>query len=200
MSVQRYVDTGFWDDAWVETIQPLERYLYLYLITNPLTNIAGVYKITLRRIHNDTGLEIPEIERILALFAKAGKAYLHGEYIVLPAWPKHQRLESRKTIKLGIDRIIESLDAELLTFLGQVGYRYDTPRIPLSHRETPLSYPYPTSYSDSDSDSDTDTDTDSDSDRKTSPELSTSGEEGKRVVEEALESGRITIDQTAEEF
>ena len=83
MSVQRYVDTGFWDDAWVETIQPLERYLYLYLITNPLTNIAGVYKITLRRIHNDTGLEIPEIERILALFAKAGKAYLHGEYIVL---------------------------------------------------------------------------------------------------------------------
>ena len=39
MSVQRYVDTGFWEDAWVETITPLERYLYLYLITNPLTNI-----------------------------------------------------------------------------------------------------------------------------------------------------------------
>ena len=39
----RYIKTKFWDDSYIIELNPHEKLLFLYLITNPLTNIAGVY-------------------------------------------------------------------------------------------------------------------------------------------------------------
>ena len=199
MSVQRFVDTGFWEDQWVETLAPLEKYLYLYLITNPLTNIAGVYKITLKRIAYDTGLQPEAITEILARFEAAKKAYLHGEYIVLPAWPKHQRLDGRSKLKVGVDKVLDGLDMEMLKFLGVVGYRYDTPKIPIPHGypmdTLSIPYGYPSSYSDPDTDSDTDTDPDPDA--KGGPELSTS-DKGRELVLAAFPNLREGLEDEPE--
>lgn len=121
--MKRYISTSFWDDEWVMSLDFAEKGLYLYLLTNSLTNIAGVYKLPKKRIIFDTGLEEKQVEKIMQKFEDDGKAYRHGEYIVLPAWPHHQKC-ANANIQKGISRILKDLDHELIEFLAQVGYRY----------------------------------------------------------------------------
>lgn len=121
--MKRYISTTFWDDEWVQSLDFTQKGLYLYLLTNSLTNIAGVYKLSERRIIFDTGLEKSVIEKTMQKFEDDGKAYRHGEYIVLPAWPHHQKC-ANANIQKGISRILKDLDHELIEFLAQVGYRY----------------------------------------------------------------------------
>lgn len=121
--MKRYISTSFWDDEWVMSLDFAEKGLYLYLLTNSLTNIAGVYKLPKKRIIFDTGLEEKQVEKIMQKFEDDGKAYRHGEYIVLPAWPHHQKC-ANSNIQKGISRILKDLDHELIEFLAQVGYRY----------------------------------------------------------------------------
>jgi len=168
MATQRYISTSFWDDEWIQTLDPSEKLLYLYLMTNPLTNIAGVYKLTIRRICFDTGFNADTAGHILGKFKKAGKAYLHGEYIILPSWPKHQKADQRSKIKEGIDAIIEKLPKDLVAYMISIRYRYLIE-----------GYTYPPNYLDIDSDSEIDTDSECDKDtpqaataQKTSKELS----------------------------
>ncbi len=121
--MKRYVSTSFWDDEWVQTLTFTEKGLYLYLLTNPLTNIAGVYKLPLRRIVFDTGLSDEDVEKIMSKFELAGKAYRHCGFVVLPSWPYHQKCQN-SNIQKGIHRILKTLDAGLISFLADVGYRY----------------------------------------------------------------------------
>ena len=169
MATQRYISTSFWDDEWIQTLEPLEKFLYLYLMTNSLTNIAGVYKITIRRICFDTGLNTSTIEQILSKFQKAGKAFLYEEYMILPSWPQHQKAEERSKIKLGIDAILKVLPIEIVNYMVSIGYRY--------HIE---GYAYPSNYSDIDSDSDSDIDSDIDSDSEGGTEPSLNGKKAKK--------------------
>ena len=125
MSTQRYISTSFWDDEWVQSLNLTEKAIYLYLLTNTLTNIAGVYKITDKRIVFDTGLSENKLKEILDKFEKAKKAYRKDEYIILPNWTKHQKWETHTKIKEGIDNILSKLSVDLLIFLKEINYCYE---------------------------------------------------------------------------
>ena len=73
--MQRYIDTCFWDDEFIVGLDPSEKLMYMYLMTNPLTTIAGVYKITLRRICFDTGFNETTVNYILQKFEAAKKVF-----------------------------------------------------------------------------------------------------------------------------
>lgn len=157
MSVQRYISTSFWDDEWITELDPSEKLLYLYFMTNPLTNIAGVYPITLKRISFDTGFNKDTIERIIARFERDKKAYYRHGLAILPSWPKHQQWEKRSKIKEGIDAILKSLEKHVIILLKSIGYRYPIDTLSIS-------YGYGRNYSDPDPDPEFDTDTDTDTD------------------------------------
>lgn len=146
MAVQRYISTSFWDDEWVQSVEPYERYLYLYLLTNPLTNLAGVYKIMDRRISFDTGIPQEKVAAAMERFAKAGKAVRIGEYIVIPHWPNHQQTGSFR-VKLGLERILMALPEEVLVRLPSMGYAYPVEGLckvlgyPIDTISTPYRYP-----------------------------------------------------------
>ena len=123
-SKNRYISTGFWDDAWVQSLDPSEKFVYLYLLTNPLTNIAGIYEITIRRIVFDTGYNSDTILHILDKFEKAGKVCAKDDLIVLVNWPKHQKVSENDNNRKGIDDILMSLDDEKLLFVIRSGYKY----------------------------------------------------------------------------
>ena len=125
MATQRYVSTSFWDDEWIQTLDPSEKLMYLYLMTNPLTTIAGVYKITKRRISFDTGFTLDTVGHILGKFEKVCKVYNIGEYIILPSWPKHQKWHESVKVRSGIDRVLAQLPDEVLGLLVRINYEYD---------------------------------------------------------------------------
>ena len=124
MATQRYVSTSFWDDEWVQCLDPSEKLLFLYLMTNPLTNIAGIYKITIRRMCFDTGFNADTVGHILSKFEKAGKAFLFEGWMILPNWPKYQKIGKDDNNKKGIDAILKSLPEKVLQFVIQHGYSY----------------------------------------------------------------------------
>jgi hypothetical protein len=115
MAKQRIVNTRFWDDSYVIRLEPNEKLLFLYLLTNPLTNIAGVYELPQRRIVYDTGLDTSTVERALMKLERDGKAIVSGDWIAIVNFIRHQslnpkvlqgiRLELQKAPKELVDRL-----------------------------------------------------------------------------------------------
>lgn len=173
MANQRYISTSFWDDEWIQSLDPSEKLLYLYLMTNPLTNIAGVYKITERRISFDTGFNLDTIRHIFAKFQKSGKVFRYKEYIAIPSWPKHQRWEKSSKTRVGIDIVLASLEPEVVKFLVEIRYRYPINEVLIPHTspidDPSIPHSSPSNYLDSDSNSDFDLD--SDTTRSVCPEV-----------------------------
>jgi len=93
MQKLRSVNTKFWDDPFTANLTTEEKLLFLYLLTNPLTNILGIYEITLRRISYDTGIKPEKAENILVTnFMEKGKAIWSKNYLILPNFLKNQNL------------------------------------------------------------------------------------------------------------
>ena len=75
MSKKRYIDTRFWDDEYVIGLNCSEKLLFLYLLTNPITDICGIYEIHLRRIAFDTDIDKKNVLKILEKFARERKVF-----------------------------------------------------------------------------------------------------------------------------
>lgn len=91
MSKLRSINTGFWTDPWVESLAPDEKLLFIYLFTNPLTNMLGIYECSKRKASFETGIELKRLEIILKGFEGLGKVKIIENYIILTNYIKHQR-------------------------------------------------------------------------------------------------------------
>lgn len=113
MATLRSVNTRFWEDPWVEDLDPSEKLLFLYLLTNKYANLAGIYEITVKRISFETGLDQETIRKGLERFAKDNKAYfVEDNYMFLPNWLKNQNLNSN--MKKGVLTIFAQLPKSVL--------------------------------------------------------------------------------------
>ena len=105
MSKKRYVNTSFWRDDYVSNLDPSEKLLFLYFLTNPDTNISGIYQIPVNIIVADTGFNREMVWKIIERFAKDGKIkYQHG-WIAIKNFIKNQNEKSPQVIK-GIENEI----------------------------------------------------------------------------------------------
>jgi len=128
MAKHRYINTHFWKDNYIINLDPTEKLIYLYLLTNPLTNIAGIYEINIKEIANDTGIIKEIIDTILKRFERDNKLKYCGGYIIIKNHLKHQDFKSPK-IQSGIADIINSLPSEIHDLSIPYVYGMDT----LSH-------------------------------------------------------------------
>lgn len=107
MSKQRLISTAFWKDTYIADLDPTEKLLFLYLLTNHQTNVAGIYELSLREMAFDTGIDKDMIVKILARFQKDGKLYYKNNWIALYNWIKHQARNPK--VAAGVERIIDDL-------------------------------------------------------------------------------------------
>ena len=115
MSTQRLVDSCFWDDSYIVTLDPCEKLLFLYLLTNPLTNIAGVYEVSMKRIAFDTGFEQDTVKRILTRFERDGRCIYRDGWIAMRNWLKHQRVNP--SVEKGIERSLAGVPKALAGYV-----------------------------------------------------------------------------------
>lgn len=67
MAKIRSVSTGFWTAPQVvDSFTAEERYIYLYCMTNPHTNLCGCYEVSIKTIAAETGLERYEVSDIIS--------------------------------------------------------------------------------------------------------------------------------------
>lgn len=90
MSKLRSVNTRFWSDNYIIDLDPTEKLVFLYLLTNPSTNMLGIYELHVRKIAFDTGIDKDMILKIFERFHEDGKASYIDGYVALHNFTKHQ--------------------------------------------------------------------------------------------------------------
>jgi len=73
MANYRQIHVSIWKDEWFLELDADEKLLFIYLFSNELASLAGIYKIPLRVIAFETSLEASYIREKLDDFERAGK-------------------------------------------------------------------------------------------------------------------------------
>ena len=69
MAKYRQVHISFWQDPFIEELEPMQKYFYLYLMTNSKTTQCGCFEISNKLIKYETGLGQEEIKEYIELFS-----------------------------------------------------------------------------------------------------------------------------------
>lgn len=124
MAKQRYINTKFWSDNFISELNPLDRYLFLYFLTNEHTNIAGVYELPLKTIAFETGIEIDMLKKMIKRLT--GKVEYIDGWVCIKNFQKHQSAES-KTVQRGIEIEMAKIPLDIKKKI-EYGYPIDTSR------------------------------------------------------------------------
>ena len=103
MATYRNIHISFWTDSKVvDDMTPEDRYVYLYCLTNPKTNLCGCYEISLKQISNETGYSVDSVERLLKRLDNAHNViryYAPTKELLLLNWNRYNWSESDKLNK-----------------------------------------------------------------------------------------------------
>ncbi len=114
MAKERYIDTKFWDDNYIIKLTSVEKLIFIYFLTNPLTNICGIYEITTRRIAFDTGVMEAEIKTILKRFEQDDKIKHASNFIIIKNFTKYQK--NNPKINEGIIALLREVPEDLASW------------------------------------------------------------------------------------
>lgn len=128
------VNTVFWEDNYTANLDPIEKLLFLYFLTNTSTTISGIYQITLKKVAVETGIDKEMVEKMLLRFERDNKFFYRDGWIGIKNFIKHQNQESPQ-VKKGIERELENTPdfIKILVFKNEKVEGIDT----LSHLTKP---------------------------------------------------------------
>lgn len=163
MAIYRNVQLSFWTDSKIsDSFTPEDRFFYLYLITNPQSNICGCYEISYAQFTNQTGYNKDTINRLIERFENVHKVIRfcrETKEILLLNWYKYNWSKSEKTLA-GVENVAKHIKTP--EFKEYVFYVIDCIRNDKSValEDTPvMGHPCPIQASVSDTVSVSDTDT-----------------------------------------
>lgn len=153
MAMYRNVMMGFWTDRKVaDEFTPEDRYFYLYLFTNPHTNLCGCYEISMKQTIAETGYSRESIENLIKRFETVHDVIRYssetGEVLVLN-WHKYNWTTSDKFRKPLLEQIQSVKCQEFKKYLMSV---FESGKNTVS-----IPYQYPTNTTVVVTDTDTDT-------------------------------------------
>lgn len=93
---------------------PEDKYFYLYLLTNPHTNICGCYEISMKQMVRETGYNEDTVKRLLHRME-----YTHGviqydpetKEVFVPKWGKYNWFNSKDTMT-GVAKAVSCIKSE----------------------------------------------------------------------------------------
>ena len=137
MALYRNVQMTFWTDSKVvDDFTPEDRYFYLYLITNPHTNLAGCYEVSTRQMANETGYSKETIERLIARFISVHGVIKYSsdtKEVLLLNWHRYSWTKSDRFRVALIKDINTVKDSAFKEYLMQLYDGADTVSIPYSY-------------------------------------------------------------------
>lgn len=128
MAKQRMINTKFWSDSYIVELDPIEKLLFLYLLSNQYTNLIGIYELPLRNMAFDTGIDKEMIKKIFERFTEDKRVYYINNWVVIRNFARHQN--DSPMIITGMKRELEEMPLEVKEKLeGKdrvcIGYIYD---------------------------------------------------------------------------
>lgn len=100
MAIYRNIQMAFWTDSKViDDFTPEDKFFYLYLLTNPHTNLCGAYEISVKQMSDETGYSRDTIEKLLKRFAEVHKVAYYSQdtkELLVINWHKYNWTNSEK--------------------------------------------------------------------------------------------------------
>ena len=139
MAIYRTIQMSFWTDSKIaDTFSPDEKLMYLYLLTNPHTNLCGCYEISFRQIAFEIGFKKDQVDKLIkALQEKRIVVYeVETGEVLIVNWHRYNWTLSPKFRKPLINEIKAIKHEPFRQYLENLLKKYsdDTVSIP---------YPYP---------------------------------------------------------
>jgi len=145
MAIYRTIQLSFWTDSKVaDDFTPEDKYFYLYLLTNPNTNLCGCYDFSFKRAESELGYTQDTINKLLNRMKDVHKVIDYDsdtKEILVTNWCKFNWTSSEKFLTACENEIIKVKSNHFREFLAlniakirDSGSSKDTVWIP---------YPYP---------------------------------------------------------
>lgn len=103
MAFYRNISISFWTDSKIDDeFTPEDKYFYLYLLTNPHTNICGCYEISVKQMERETGYNEDTVKRLLKRMEQIHKVVKYDsatKEIFVINWSKYNWSGSDKVYK-----------------------------------------------------------------------------------------------------
>lgn len=133
MPIYRHIQISFWQDRFILSLTPDERYFYLYLLTNSKTKQCGIYEIPLKIMKVETGFEKDKILNLIKKFEESKKIKYSEENseMMIINWVKYNWSESNKVKKCILKELRNVKTKEYVinyyNICKEYGYSLDTP-------------------------------------------------------------------------
>jgi hypothetical protein len=149
MAIFRNIQMSFWTDSKVvDEFTPEDRYFYLYLLTNPHTNLCGCYEVSIKQMSDETGYTKEVIKLLLDRFEKSHNVIRYSnktKEILLLNWNRFNWTKSPKFQKPLISQIENIKDLSFRNYLVDIFNSVsDTVSIPYPYGSDTVSIPYNT--------------------------------------------------------
>lgn len=103
MAFYRNISINFWTDSKIDDdFTPEDKYFYLYLLTNPHTNICGCYEISMKQMERETGYNEDTIKRLINRMERIHKVIRYDSItkeVLIINWSKYNWSASAKVEK-----------------------------------------------------------------------------------------------------
>lgn len=126
MAIYRTVQISFWSDTKVEEdFTPEDKYFYLYLFTNPHTNLSGCFKLGLKQAANQLGYNKDTVERLIERFSTVHNVIKYSaetNEIFIKNWSKYNWTKSSKFLSPLRNEIMEIKNDD---FRNELSFMFD---------------------------------------------------------------------------
>ena len=109
------LNTKFWDDNYINRLEPIDKLLFLYFLTNSLSNWCGIYEISLQKMSFDTGVDLDTIKKTIDKFTSDKKIFYIDGYICVINFIKNQNIN--KNTEIAVKRELDAVPKDILLSL-----------------------------------------------------------------------------------
>lgn len=126
------IQNRFWSDNWVRGLNALDRYLFLYLLTNGRAVLTGIYELPLDMMASESGIDEKDLTNSMLQRLEPKVFYKNG-WVIIKNYPNHRVSNSPKLIT-GIIKSFEALPPNIQELAISYGYPIDTLYIHIDNR------------------------------------------------------------------
>lgn len=122
MAIYRNISMNFWTDSKVDDdFTPEDKYFYLYLLTNPHTNICGCYEVSMKQMCRETGYNEDTVRRLLDRMERQHEVARYStatKEVLIINWYKYNWTRSDKMLSgvAGVAQYIKNPDFKEFVF------------------------------------------------------------------------------------
>jgi len=135
----RIIHTKLWDDDFFINLTIQQKIIFIYLMTNSLIGLTGMYEISDRRIRFDLGIDQDEIDKAKKIFENAGKIAFKDGWVYVTNAQKYGGYISPKLTE-PIKNEISLIPSKILEFFKEYAFNHSVSIVYPYSIDTPINH------------------------------------------------------------